>query len=182
MESVKPPLPVAFELDPAEIAEVRKSILSGSKTLAWIMAFNLLFGLANGALRLMTYGVHDILAWAFIGAYIVLGAIMLTTVYLRLSDFRRRTHREVVFGDQAIDVIRSPRKTETVTYGRIARVRILPNVIVIERRWSTAIGIPRRVLADDGEQLVRFFEDRLVGKRMLQRQSPSTVIVNTASA
>jgi hypothetical protein len=91
MESVKPPLPVAFELDPAEIAEVRKSILSGSKTLAWIMAFNLLFGLANGALRLMTYGVHDIPAWAFIGAYIVLGAIMLTAVYLRfqISDGAR---------------------------------------------------------------------------------------------
>ena len=151
MESVQSPLSVAFVLDTAEIAEVRKSILSGSNKLGWIMAFNLLCGLANGALRLMTYGVHDILAWAFIGAYIVLGAIMLTALYLRLSDFTRLTHREVVFGDHAIDVIRSPRKIKNLTYGRIARVRLLPSVILIEPRWSTAIGIPRRVLADDGE-------------------------------
>jgi len=179
MEPIAPTESATFALDPAEAAEVRKSITSGSNP-AWLIALYMGLGLANGMLRFVSHGVHDILGWVFISGYLVLIGSALGIRYLRFpitSGPARMT-----FDSRGIQVVQNSRTIRTVSYAEIARVRILPSVIIIEVRWARAIAVARRSLPDHGDPLIRIFESRLVGKRMLVRQSPSTVIVNTASA
>ncbi len=147
----------------------------------WIFTLNLVFALANGGLLLSSRGWQDKPAWAFIGAYLVFFAVAMATRFQRLSDIEPQTDSVVSFDADGIRLARHSRLVRTVAYARIARVRVLESALVIESRRLPAIGIPRRALPSDGSQLIEFFEDRLVGKSMLQRQPQSTTIVNTAT-
>jgi hypothetical protein len=177
MDPIAPTESATFVLDPAEAAEVRKWIAGSNPW--WFVALYMVMGIANGALRLASHGIHDILGWIFIGAYLVLIGIALAIRYLRFPI--KSGPAKMTFDDRGIQVVQNDRTIRTVSYAEISRVRILPNVIVIEVRLARAIAVARRSLPDYGAPVIQIFEDRLVAKRMLVRQSPSSVIVNTAS-
>jgi hypothetical protein len=166
-----------FVLDTAEAAEVRK-FSNGNPW--WAIALNMVFGIANGVLRLVSHGIHDILGWVFLSAYVVLGGMVVAMRYRRFAVNTGPT--KMIFDSRGIQVVQDSRAIRTIPYARIARVRILPSVIVVEVRWARPIALARRAVPNSGAPLIRIFEDRLVGKHMLVRQSPTSVIVNTASA
>ena len=58
----------------------------------------------------------------------------------------------------------------------------MPDALFVMGAVKPVVIIPRAALPDDGTQLMAYFEERLVSKRLLQR-SPMvrTTIVNTAS-
>jgi len=175
-------MPVSFDLNAREVAEVRKTLdVFRSGASGWTLKLNLVLPFAYGGLLLSSRGWQDKPSLAFMGAYLVLIAIAMATRFQRLSDIKPQTESVVSFDADGIRLARHSRFVRTVAYTRIARVRLLESALVIESRWLPAIGIPRRALPSDGAQLIEFFEDRLVGKSMLQRQPQSTTIVNTAT-
>jgi hypothetical protein len=74
MEPVALTESATFVLDSTEAAEVRKLITTGRNPL-WLIALYVVIGMANGAFRLASHGIRDILGWVFIGAYGVLVAV-----------------------------------------------------------------------------------------------------------
>jgi hypothetical protein len=178
MEPVALTESATFVLDSTEAAEVRKLITTGRNPL-WLIALYVVIGMANGAFRLASHGIRDILGWVCIGAYGVLIGMALAIRYLRFPI--RTEPARMIVDSRGIQVVQNSRTIRSVPYAEITRVRIRPSVLVIEVRWARAIAVARRSLPDFGDQLIRIFESRLIGKRMLVRQSPSSIIVNTAS-
>ena len=178
MEPIQATESATFVLDPAEAAEVRKLLVSSGNP-TWLNALCFAMILGSGVLRLGEHGLHLVFAWLMIGLSAIVAAAALAKRYIL---FPTRSHpAKLIFDSRGIHVVQNSRTTRTAAYAAIARVRILPSVIVIQVRWARALVIPRRSLPDNGATLIRIFEDRLVAKRMLVRQSPSSVIVNTAS-
>jgi len=182
MEPIPPP-PVAFELEARDVAEIRKAIDAfANGWQGWIFGINLVVGLANGGLRLWSYGWYDKPAWAFIIAYLAFAVSIVGARFRRFSEITPHNASVVSFDTDGVRLVRRSRFVRRFAYARIARVRVLRSTLVIEPRRLPAIGIPLRALPSDGAQLIEFFEDRLVGKRLLRRQSQSTIVANTATA
>jgi hypothetical protein len=180
MERAESPESADFLLNPAEIAELRKSLIASSGP-SWIVVLNVVVGLTTAGFHFLWYGIHDLLGWFLLATYSVVIGAVIAKRYVLYGDASKPLRAKLIVDGLGVRLVRNTGAVRTIAYAQIARVRMLPSVIVVEPRWASAIAVPRRALRDDGAQLIRIFEDRLVAKRMLVRQSPSSVIVNTAS-
>ena len=143
------------------------------------------FGIAQGVLRIVSHGPRDPIGIGFISLYIVMFGLSALSMWWRMRAVKAAKGVTVSFeldGIRVTDGKRNAPPARSYALRRIASVRQLPEAIVIVPKGEAAIVLPRRVLASDGADVMHFFRDRLVGKRMLQWPTASTTIVNTATS
>jgi len=185
MEPVPEPAEIVFDLNAAECASVRKEIGGVNRWMVAAWSLNALCGISQGVLRFMAHGPRDPLGIGFIVIYMVMFGLLALSTWWRTRAIAPQTNVVVRFEPDGVRVTnwrhRAPADS-SVSFAEIGSVRQLPEAIVILPRSSPAIVIPRRMLSNHGADLMRFFRDRLVGKRMLSWPSSSTTIVNTATS
>lgn len=189
MSAVLPP-PVSFDLDVAEGARLRDGYIvanGGRLTMAFI-AFSICLQSLAPILRLYRYRGNDPFDWTLLTIVLVMFALALTAIAFPASWqsllIRRQVGTVVRFDEFGITVelgATRRRRTKNIPLSNIRTVRRTPQAMFIVGRLQPLVTIPLRALPDGGEQIVSYFEERLVATRMLQRSSSRTTIVNTAS-
>ncbi len=182
------PPPVLFDLDVAESVRFRNAyiVANGGRLLMVGAAFSVGFQSLLPILRLYRYRGHDPMDWALLSVVLVAFAAALTAVarpktWQRLF-VRGQVGTVVTFEDLGITVERgAPRRRHTmrIALSKIRSVRRTPEALFVFGRSQPIVTIPLRALPNDGEQVMSYFEKRLVATRMLRLSSLRTTIVNT---
>ncbi len=190
--SVPVPAPVVFDVSLAEGIRLRKKAVDeagGSRVLP-LVAFSAVLQFIGPIDRLYDNHWHDAKDWVLVAFDAVLIGVLLSAFAWGRWWFRFFTRPQeattVSFGPAGLDIIggtpRGTRASLAVPFAKIRSVRLTPDALVVMGRYKLIVIVPRLALPEDGAQIMAFFEDRLVSKRMLRRSATSaTNIVNTVS-
>jgi hypothetical protein len=186
-----PPPPVSFTFDEAESRRIRKQLdrVTGKTSVYPLLAVGVVLELCQPLLRFHRYGWHDSIAWVLAVVMLaVLAASIVIPLRMRnaiLPAARPGVPTSITFDETTVRIARSEgtsTRESVIAITDIGTVSMLPDAITIAKNLRPLLVVPKRAFPDGGAELMRFFEGRLVGKRMLRRStSLSTSIVNTRS-
>ena len=193
MDSARIPPPVVFDLDVAENARLQDAfiIANGGRLSLFLVAFTLALQCIPPVIRVHRFPADDPFDWLllFVLALLSVVACTATVAPRRWRRFLSKPQlgTTVAFDDAGLVIERGSEagkhKKQRVAFAKIRSVQLTPGSLVIMGRLNAIILIPTRALADGGEQIMSFFEDRLVAKGRLYRATAARkTIVNTASS
>jgi hypothetical protein len=185
------PSPVTFEIDAAESKRLRAELFAsfGGKMSLPIYAVQFAMFAAQSAMRFSSHGFGDVEGRVLVGI-LVFYAVVFSVIILRGTPFaagatvRPGGGATIDFQEAGLGIVRRTRTRETprrfFPLAKIRSVRFLTDSILLSGPFGPLVVIPKSACADGGSAIARYFEARLIGKRMLRRSIPlSHSIVNT---
>jgi hypothetical protein len=183
------PQPAAFEIDPSQSDRLREELLAsyGGKRSWPLYLVQFATFAAQPALRFSSHGFSDVegrVMLAILFSYVVLFVFVWRGRFAATAIARSGYGATIDFEESGLGIIGKSRAgvmpRRFVPLAKIRSVRLLTDAILVSGTFGPIVIIPNSALPDGGSAIARYFEARLVGRRLLRRPVPrSHAIVNT---